>query len=102
VTDSIQQTLASRESTHGGFRNNSRPTQNLKDIARAHPGWDGLPEYKREAFDMIFHKMGRILAISMRGGDDKDAWHDVAGYATLCELEGVFQPEVTEMSNVQD
>jgi hypothetical protein len=90
----LSQTLAQREQTHGGFRNNSRPTQELKEIFRKTPGWDNLHPYEREALDMIVHKIGRILAIANRTNDPttrQDAWHDVAGYATLAEHEGEWK-----------
>lgn len=40
-----------------------------------------LPD-QREALDMIFHKIGRIVC-----GDPNyaDSWHDIAGYAKLVE-----------------
>ena len=43
-----------------------------------------LKSYQRESLDMIVHKIARIL-----NGDPNhvDSWHDIAGYATLVELE---------------
>ena len=71
-----------RGSTHGDFAENGKIMQALKEIMRCHQKWDRLEPYKREALEMIQHKIGRILC-----GDDSfyDHWRDIAGYAKLCE-----------------
>jgi hypothetical protein len=49
---------------------------------RDSPNWGDLTDDKREALEMIAHKIGRIL-----NGDPeyKDSWHDIIGYARLVE-----------------
>jgi len=78
----VQSTLSTRQSSHGDFRENGRIMQHLKDACRTGQNWRHLPVHQREAIDMICHKVGRILS-----GDSNhaDHWHDIAGYATLCE-----------------
>lgn len=73
--------LNEREKTHGSFDDNARLMQELKQVARAMPGWNRLRDTHREALDMIFHKIGRAI-----NGDPnfKDHWDDIAGYAKLC------------------
>lgn len=82
--DSIEQTLAQRGKVHGEFSDNGYVMQALKNTLRQQQGWHRLSPEKREALDMICHKMGRILC-----GDPNfsDHWHDIAGYATLVEKE---------------
>ena len=44
------------------------------------PGWQRLSPDKKEALEMIRHKIVRIL-----NGDPEfhDSWHDIVGYAKL-------------------
>lgn len=44
------------------------------------PNWEGLSFDKKEALEMIVHKIARIL-----NGDPnhKDSWQDIVGYAEL-------------------
>jgi len=78
--------LAERGKTHGDFTNHAKATQELKLWARdlyfetAGSPWDRLNKTQREALDMIFHKIGRILA---GDPDFRDHWDDIAGYAKL-------------------
>lgn len=74
--------LNEREKTHGSFEENARVMQELKQVARGMPGWNRLKDTHREALDMIFHKIGRVI-----NGDPnfKDHWKDISGYAKLCE-----------------
>jgi hypothetical protein len=47
---------------------------------RRTPGWKRLSKDKREALEMIQHKIGRIL----NGNPEfHDSWHDIVGYAKL-------------------
>lgn len=79
----IEETLQERGKRYGSFMVHAQVTQALKDAAFANtPTGAHLAADQKEALDMIFHKIGRILA-----GDPNyiDSWHDIAGYATLVE-----------------
>ena len=92
VTTNIADTLAERGKRYGSFEGHALITQRLKNEATQFaPGgacpdraWDKLTPSQREALEMIFHKIGRIL-----NGDPNyaDSWHDIAGYAKLVEDE---------------
>ena len=78
----IENTLTERGSRYGKFEEHAQVTQELKEVAQGHPNYHKLHAPHKEALDMIFHKIGRIL----NGDPDyADSWHDIAGYATLVE-----------------
>jgi hypothetical protein len=79
---SINETLAQRSNTHGSFKDNSEVSQSLKSVIRNHPHYAALSADKKEAIDMICHKLARIMA---GNPEHADHWHDVAGYATLVD-----------------
>lgn len=84
----ITDTLNDREKKYGSFAANANIAQSLKNLARATGGWYYLPEYQREALDMIFHKIARQI----NGAKDyPDNFHDIAGYAMLAEQEILSQ-----------
>ena len=74
----IHETLKERGKTHGDFEEQAHIAQMLKDIIR--PYISGYTDDKKEALDMTMHKIARICA-----GDpnERDHWHDIAGYSTL-------------------
>jgi len=76
----IDSTLEERGTRYGAFSRNADISQKIKDILRASPSWGTLSYDKREAMEMIAHKLARIL-----NGDPEyiDSWHDISGYATL-------------------
>ena len=78
----IQDTLKERKARYGEFKDHARITQLMKTAAKSADGWDNLTDSQREALEMIFHKIGRIL-----NGDPNyaDSWHDISGYARLEE-----------------
>lgn len=84
---SIDTTLNERGSRYGAFTEHARITQNLKRAMQDSPNWTQLSDDKKEALEMVAHKIGRIL-----NGDPSyvDSWHDVIGYTRLVEqaLEG--------------
>jgi hypothetical protein len=82
MTEDVQSTLSTRQNSHGDFRENGRIMQQLKIAARTGHNWKTMEHHKQEAIDMILHKIGRILS---GNSDHADHWHDIAGYATLCE-----------------
>ena len=78
----VQETLNERENSHGDFIENGNIMQSLKRQCKVQRNWELLPDYQREAIDMICHKLGRILC---GNPNHIDHWHDIAGYATLVE-----------------
>ena len=79
LTD-IDSTLAQRESTYGNFLNHAQVTQDIKLAMQNSKNWETLDVDKKEALEMIAHKIGRIL-----NGDPNyhDSWHDIIGYTKL-------------------
>ena len=75
-----EQIIAERDKTHGDFADNAKIMQYFKDTGRCHFGWQKLDPTKREALEMIFHKIGRILC---GNAEERDHWDDIAGYARL-------------------
>ena len=75
----IDTTLAERGKRYGDFKEHARITQNIKS-AMNDGNWHDLSSDKKEALEMIAHKIGRIL-----NGDPEyhDSWHDIVGYAKL-------------------
>lgn len=84
--DSITQILAERGAQYGKFEGHALVTQQLKEVAFAHwidgvgPARDRLSRDQKEALEMIFHKIGRILN---GNPNHADSWDDIAGYAKL-------------------
>lgn len=76
----IKETLAERGTKYGDFTYHAKITQDLKDVMSRTQSWQRLTPDKREALQMIVHKIGRIL-----NGDPEfhDSWHDIVGYAQL-------------------
>lgn len=68
-----------RDHQHGGMEFVGELAQDLKESMRIGKNWDRLSAGRREALDMIAHKIARILS----GADphDQQHWEDVAGYA---------------------
>lgn len=80
----IDETLSTRNSTHGDFAENARIAQEFKNWLREQPGYRNLTHVQMEALDLIATKLARIL--SGKASYD-DHWHDIAGYAGLAETE---------------
>ena len=78
----VEAMLSEREKTHGNFRDHARCTQRLKSVLREELEIMGKPltMEQEEALDMIFHKIGRIVA---GNANFVDHWDDLAGYPTL-------------------
>lgn len=70
--------LKEREKTHGAFSEHAWITQQLKSAADLDA--IELSCGQRESLEMIFHKIGRILA---GNPNIEDHWNDIAGYAIL-------------------
>jgi len=75
-----------RGKTHGRYLDHANYTQSLKRIMyraeaeRKERGQEPLNAMQRESLEMIFHKVGRILAGE---AGFQDHWDDIAGYAHL-------------------
>lgn len=78
----IESTLNDRGKRYGDFLGHANITQNLKRAMWFSKNWRDLTDDKREALEMICHKIGRIL-----NGDPEyqDSWHDIVGYAQLVD-----------------
>lgn len=78
----IAQTLEERGARYGVFAEHARITQSIKRAMIDSPNWSKLTDDKKEALEMLAHKIGRIL-----NGDPeyKDSWHDICGYTKLVE-----------------
>ena len=76
----IDKLLEQRGIRYGEFSQNSFTSQYLKQTLTN----KDLNFVQREALEMIFHKISRIL-----NGDPNyiDSWEDIAGYATLAANE---------------
>lgn len=76
----IDETLKDRGNRYGDFKGHARITQGLKEVMSDSPNWPDLSDDKKEALEMVAHKIGRIL-----NGDPEyhDSWHDIVGYAKL-------------------
>jgi hypothetical protein len=76
----IDATLAERGKRYGDFKTHAEITQRLKEVMQSYPGWGKLSHDKKEALEMVVHKIGRIL-----NGDPEfhDSWHDIVGYTKL-------------------
>lgn len=76
----IEETLQERGKRYGDFTGRARITQDIKHAMYRAPNWNELSDDKKEALDMIAHKIGRIL-----NGDPNyhDSWFDIIGYAKL-------------------
>lgn len=78
----ITTTLTERGNRYGSFIDHAQVTQDLKKLALHHLEirQKYLSPDQKEALEMIFHKIGRII----NGDPDyADSWHDIAGYAQL-------------------
>jgi hypothetical protein len=87
VPNDIDTTITQRGERYGKFKDGSVIMQDLKNVMRETPNWEGLTPSQREALEMIQHKIGRIL-----NGDPMydDNWRDICGYSQLIldELNG--------------
>jgi hypothetical protein len=78
----IEDTLEERGNNYGPFIGHAKITQSIKRTMHNTDNWDGLSDDKKEALEMIAHKIGRIL-----NGDPeyKDSWFDIIGYTKLVD-----------------
>ena len=76
----IDNLLHERGTTHGDFTYNSITSQKLKDVMNDTDNWKHLEPHKKEALQMIAHKIGRILS---GNSSFEDHWVDIIGYSQL-------------------
>jgi hypothetical protein len=85
----LNEILEERGKRYGDFMDHATITQAFKSLADSYaPGTlvrNGVPTPffapdQAEALDMLFHKLGRILA---GDPDYADSWVDIAGYSKL-------------------
>lgn len=85
VMSPLEETIKTRDSIYGGFINNAIVSQRISEIMRLYSPtkWNSLPDDQRAALEIIAQKIARIVT----GNDPmyEDNWHDIAGYAKLCE-----------------
>jgi hypothetical protein len=77
---SISEVLAARGRRYGDFKTHAQITQDLKKVMQKTKQWSGLSADKKEALEMLAHKIGRVL-----NGDPEyeDSWRDMEGYSRL-------------------
>ena len=80
---SIDATLAERQSTYGSFEDVAFVTENIINVLKK-CNYNEMPHTHRMAMYMIASKMARIA-----NGDFNfiESWHDISGYAKLIENE---------------
>ena len=78
--NSIDATLAQRESTYGDYADVANVSQWLQETMAKGKNWDSMENYQKESLQMIANKIARIVT-----GNAKyhDSWHDIGGYAKL-------------------
>lgn len=76
-----QDTIESREATHGDYFAQANLAQSLKEMIHDAKKFKDLPVDQAETLDMICVKISRILH---GNNNEPDHWLDLAGYATLC------------------
>ena len=78
----IDKLLEERGFRYGKFEQHARITQTMKEAMKVEScgNYDSLPDYMKEALEMICHKIGRIA-----NGDPFyiDNWDDIIGYTKL-------------------
>ncbi len=86
TTETVTAILDERGSRYGSFADNARISQELsalmvRELYRRNERKQlPLQYFQREALEMIFHKIARILS---GDADYADNWIDIAGYAEL-------------------
>ena len=84
MSSDVNKTLDERGERYGKFTNHAELSQKLKQEMKKKATWWDLSPSQQVSLEMIAHKIARIL-----NGDPNyaDNWHDIAGYATLIDLQ---------------
>lgn len=92
-SDSVAAILHDRGLTNGPYDKMAATAQGIKASMRKGTNWWMLTPAKREALELIAHKMARILE-----GDPEfpDHWDDIGGYAKLGRDNGYTPPTDSE------
>lgn len=94
--------LKERGSRYGEFEQHARITQAMKEAMRVESGdaYNSLPDYMKEALEMVCHKIGRII-----NGNPYylDSWVDIIGYTELVvdklKRDGYVQDGTSEVNH---
>lgn len=82
TSQTIDETLAQRNTRYGSFKNHAEISQQLQNYIKMNIAarQQTIEPYMAEAITMICHKLARIA-----NGDPyyDDSWRDIAGYAQL-------------------
>ena len=80
MTQTAEQVVGERETTHGDVVEQARISQQIQDVMRSSNHWDSLPDHMKQSLQMIALKVSRILT-----GDPfhADSWLDIEGYANM-------------------
>lgn len=80
VLTDVTEVLKERGAVYGKFSNHAKIAQCLKAVVHSEMSWERLDPNMKEAIDMVFHKIARIV-----NGDPKylDNWIDIQGYVKL-------------------
>ena len=72
--------LKERGNRYGRFSGTAKIVQSIKTAMQEGRNWQRLSDDKKEALEMVAHKIARIL-----NGDQEylDSWTDIVGYAQL-------------------
>jgi hypothetical protein len=78
--------IPNRDHQHGGMDAVGEVSQTIKDAIRTGRNWPRLSRGRREALDMLAHKIARVLS----GADPHDPqhWEDLAGYPQAAMRDG--------------
>ncbi|MEE8327961.1 MAG: hypothetical protein V3R32_04105 [Nitrosomonadaceae bacterium] len=91
MTD-IDKTLEERGTNYGEFCDHAKISQGMKAAMHESNNWFLLSDDKKEALEMVAHKIGRIL----NGNPEfHDSWRDIIGYVRLIEKD-LERPDKTE------
>lgn len=80
MSQSTEDLLAQRKTTHGEYSEHARCTQAIMVALQRERGWETLPDIVKESLHMFAHKMGRVVTGNWAVADH---YADIAGYATL-------------------
>ena len=89
--ETVRQTLNQRQEQYGSFEDVAMITEQMVDVMRK-GYYENLAYNQKMALYMICSKMARIVN---GNPNQKDSWHDIAGYATLIDSELVSEKDKT-------
>ena len=84
MSSDVNKTLDERGERYGKFINHAELSQKLKQAMKEKATWWDLSPSQQESLEMIAHKIALILNSDPNYADN---WHDIAGYATLIDLQ---------------